>query len=118
MAWDVEFTDQFGEWFDTCDEADQDAIAAAVEKLGERGPSLRRPYVGNVQTSRHRHMKELIPHGGNLRILFAFDPRRSAILLIGGDKTNQWDQFYARYVPMADDLYDEHLAALRDEGLV
>lgn len=61
-------------------------------------------------------MKELIPMGGNIRVLFAFDPRRSAILLIGGDKTNRWDEWYEAMIPVADDLYDEHLRTLRDEG--
>jgi hypothetical protein len=61
-------------------------------------------------------MKELIPAGGNLRILFAFDPRRTAILLMGGDKTNRWREWYAETVPVADDLYDGHLEALREEG--
>jgi hypothetical protein len=61
-------------------------------------------------------MKELRPRGGNLRILFAFDPRRAAILLLGGDKTGQWSSWYERTIPQADDLYDEHLRELRDEG--
>ena len=64
-------------------------------------------------------MKELrTQHQGRpLRTLFAFDPRRSAILLIGGDKTGD-DRFYERMLPRADDLYDVHLAALRKEGII
>jgi hypothetical protein len=61
-------------------------------------------------------MKELRPRGGNIRILFAFDPLRTAILLIGGDKTGAWNEWYARMIPVADDLYDEHLAELCKEG--
>jgi hypothetical protein len=61
-------------------------------------------------------MKELIPLGGNLRILFAFDAGRTAILLMGGDKTDRWREWYANSVPLADDLYDEHLEAYRAEG--
>ncbi len=57
-------------------------------------------------------MKELRPLGGDIRILFAFDPRRTAILLIGGDKTGKWNEWYAEIVPVADQLYDEHLAEL------
>jgi hypothetical protein len=60
-------------------------------------------------------MKELIPMGGAVRILFAFDPRRAAILLIGGDKTNRWSEWYRTMVPVADRLYDEHLLELRAE---
>ncbi|HEX9711617.1 MAG TPA: type II toxin-antitoxin system RelE/ParE family toxin [Actinomycetota bacterium] len=59
-----------------------------------------------------------MPPAGNLRVLFAFDPRRSAILLIGGDKTRWWNKWYERMVPIADDLYDVYLSELRQEGLL
>jgi len=62
-------------------------------------------------------MKELRPPR-NIRILFAFDPRRIAILLIGGDKKNEWTSWYERHMPIADDLYDRYLAELRAEGLL
>ena len=64
-------------------------------------------------------MKELrVTAAGALRVLFAFDPRRNAILLIGGDKSGQWQQWYRKAVPVADDLYDEHINELRAEGLI
>lgn len=63
-------------------------------------------------------MKELRPPAGNIRILFAFDPRRVAILLIGGDKTHRWQDWYERMVPIADQLYDDHLETLRREGVL
>ena len=64
-------------------------------------------------------MKELICNSeGALRVLFVFDPRRTAILLIGGDKTGSWDRWYDRTVPIADDLYDEYLRELKNEGLI
>ena len=113
MTWEVEFTDQFGEWWETISEEEQDAIVAVVEILEQRGPGLRRPLVGPIEISRHRNMKELIPPAGNIRVLFAFDPRRTAILLIGGDKRGRWQDWYEETVPMADDLYDEHLEELR-----
>ena len=97
------------------DENEQIAIDAAVEVLEERGPALGRPLVDSVQRSRHANMKELRPLGGDLRILFAFDPKRTAILLIGGDKSGRWNQWYAEMVPLADQLYDEHLADLARE---
>ncbi len=71
-----------------------------------------------ISGSRHANMKELRPRGGNLRVLFAFDPRRLAILLIGGDKSGEWNAWYQRMIPLADDLYDEHLATLKREGLL
>lgn len=114
--WEVEFTDQFGAWWEQLPDAEQESVAAAVEFLQEQGPALRRPFVGSIETSRHANMKELIPMGGHLRVLFAFDPRRTAILLIAGDKTGQWREWYEEMVPIADELYDEHLSTLREEG--
>jgi len=114
--WEVEFTDQFERWWNDLDEGDQEAIVAAVEFLEERGPALGRPFVDTIKSSRHANMKELIPMATNIRVLFAFDPRRTAILLIGGDKTDRWDEWYREKVPVADGLYDEHLRALEEEG--
>ena len=113
--WVVEYTDQFEEWWNTLSSDDQDAISVAVEFLEERGPALGRPVVDTIRRSRHANMKELRPREGNIRVLFAFDPRRSAILLIGGDKTHAWNVWYARMIPIADQLYDEHLEELRSE---
>ncbi len=118
MTWEVEYTDQFGNWFETLDEESQERVAASVQALQDYGPDLGRPLVDTIQTSRNSNMKELRPLGGNIRVLFAFDPRRMAILLIGGDKSNRWHIWYREYVPLADDLYDEHLDTLRREGLL
>jgi hypothetical protein len=115
MGWEVEYTDEFGSWWSGLDDDAQDAIVAAVDVLEDRGPGLGRPLVDTVHGSRHPNMKELRPPAGNIRILFAFDPRRAAILLIGGDKTNQWRAWYEQMIPVADRLYDDHLATLEDE---
>lgn len=88
----------------------------AVDELGERGPALGRPLVDAVKGSRRPNMKEPRPLGGNIRVLFAFDPRRGAILLIGGDKTGRWEEFYEEAIPEADALYGIHLDELREEG--
>lgn len=116
--WEVEYTDEFGVWWDTLDEAEQESIAASVELLRQLGPHLSRPHADTLAGSKHPNMKELrSQHRGRpMRTLFAFDPRRSAILLIGGDKTGD-ARFYERMIPLADCLYDEHLEALRKEGL-
>jgi hypothetical protein len=83
------------------------------------GTTLGFPHSSGINGSRHGHMRELrTQHGGRpFRTLYAFDPRRNAILLIGGDKTgdNRW---YETHVPIADHLYDEHLQELRKEGLI
>jgi len=116
VGWEVEFTDQFEDWWVSLTDREQESIVAAVEFLEERGPALGRPFVDSIKSSRHANMKELIPPGGFMRVLFAFDPRRMAILLIGGDKRHRWTTFHKEMVPVADDLYDEHLAQLAEEG--
>jgi hypothetical protein len=114
--WIVEYTDEFGTWWDTLSEADHIAIDAHVRELERQGPNLPFPYSSGITGSRHGHMRELhIQRGGRpMRIFYAFDPRRVAILLIGGDKTGD-RRFYERYVPVVDRLYDEHLAELERE---
>lgn len=122
-VWDVEFTDEFEVWWESLDEADQDAVAVRVVVLQQDGPNLGRPVVDRVHQSRHPHMKELRCEQG-VRVLFAFDPRRTAILLIGGDKSPAdttspaWNAWYDQYVPIADQLYDQHLASLTHQGLL
>lgn len=117
--WEVEYTDELGEWWGTLTEAEQESIDASVRLLEEKGPNLGFPHTSGIEGSRHAHMRELrVQHEGRpYRVLYAFDPRRCAILLIGGDKTgnNRW---YNVHVPLADKLYDAHVAALRKEGLI
>ncbi len=119
MSWNVEYTDEFGDWWATLDESEQDSIAVTVTLLERKGPFLSYPYSSGIEGSRHNHMRELrTQHTGEpYRVLYAFDPRRSAILLIGGNKTGQ-DRWYEEYVPIADKLYDDHLKLLEDEGLI
>lgn len=117
MAWDVEYTDEFGQWWGNLKTAEQVSVAASVQLLEERGPTLGHPHSSSINGSRHGHMRELrTQHAGHpFRTLYAFDPRRTAILLIGGDKTGD-GRWYADHVPVADRLYDEHLEQLRREG--
>jgi len=119
MEYEVEYTDEFERWWEGLSAEEQEDISAVVGVLEEKGPSLRRPYVGSIVTSRHPNMKELIiQHAGRpYRVLFAFDPKRHAILLIGGDKTGN-DRWYGEYIPIADRIYDEHIAQLKQEGLI
>lgn len=119
MAYEVEVTDEWLAWFNGLSEAEQDEIAAVIGLLEARGPHLPFPYSSAISGSRHSHMRELRVQvkGRPFRILYAFDPRRIAILLIGGDKTGR-NQWYEEFVPQADDLYDLHLRILREEGLL
>ena len=116
MAWEVEYTKEFGEWWDGLTESEQDSIDLYVDLIQNRGPNLPYPHSSEIRGSRYGHMRELrVQHQGEpYRILYAFDPRRCALLLIGGNKTgnNRW---YEEFVPIADRLYSEHLAALESE---
>ena len=119
MEWEVEYTDEFEEWWDGLSEAEQEDVAAYVTLLEKKGPTLPFPYSSDIRGARHTHMRELrVQHKGRpYRVLYAFDSRRAAILLIGGDKTGD-DRWYDTNVPLADELYDRHIAALKKEGLI
>ena len=119
MEWNVEHTDEFEAWWNGLDEGEQEDITATVLLLMEQGPKLPFPFSSGVEGSRHGHMRELrVQSGGHpIRVFYAFDPRRAAILLIGGDKTGD-GRFYERMIPLADRLYDEHLGQLKKEGLI
>ena len=94
-------------------------MSALVELLEEHGPGLPYPQCSGIKGSRHDHMRELrVQSGGKpIRVFYAFDPTRTAILLIGGDKAGD-NRFYQRFVPLADRLYDEHLEELENEGAI
>jgi hypothetical protein len=115
----IEYTHEFGRWWETLTEDEQDDVTAIITLLETQGVRLSFPYSSGINGSRHGHMRELrVQSGGRpIRVFYAFDPVRAAILLIGGDKTGD-DRFYERFVPEADRLYDEHLAELRKEGLI
>jgi hypothetical protein len=114
VSWDIYFTAYVEEWVLGLSNPDYEAIMAAVELLEERGPALGRPAADHIEGSRHHNMKELRSFGGHLRALFCFNPERNAIVLVGGDKRDDWTGWYERNIPLADELYDEHL---RLEGL-
>lgn len=120
MAWEVEYTEEFEDWWNNLAKEEQEEISAKVELLEERGPTLPRPHADRIHQSRHQNMKELrsklCGRSGKeyLRVLFAFDPRRTALLLLGGDKTDD-PKWYDRFVPIADGLFDQHLKRLEEE---
>ena len=119
VTWEVEYTDEFSQWWDVLGETQQDDIITVVQLLEKKGPNLPFPYSSGVNRSKHSHLRELrIQSGGHpLRIFYAFDPRRTAILLTGGDKTGD-NRFYDKYIPMADRLYDQYIEELQQEGLL
>ena len=117
MSWDIEYTAAFGLWWDSLSSEEQVSVSTGVHLLEERGPQLGFPWSSRVVTSRHGHMRELrIQHkGAPYRVLYAFDPRRVGLLLIGGTKEGD-DRWYEHFVPRADDLYDRHLKDLKQQG--
>lgn len=120
-VWDVELVPEVEQWFLALVDSEP-ATAALVEQavdlIEEAGPMLGRPLVDRIKRSRHHNMKELRPASAGaseVRILFVFDPRRAAVLLVAGDKAGQWNRWYEQAIPVADRRYDDHLAALAEQ---
>ena len=121
MAWEVEVTNEFVQWFDGLSEREQDDVGAVIDLLAIEGVRLSRPQSASIAGARNSHMRELIVQSGGrpIRVFYAFDPRQTAIMLLGGDKAGVSDRvFYARYIRIADNLYDEYIAELEREGLL
>ncbi len=114
--WNVEYTDEFEYWWNQLTEVEQIDIAAVVDLLEQLGPDLRFPHSSGIKAAHYSHMRELrIQHRGNpYRILYAFDPRRTAILLLGENKAGK-AHWYERMISKADKLYAEHLKSLELE---
>lgn len=117
MDWRVVFTEEYQAWLATLDSAAREDLRASIEVLRQYGPQTPRPHVDTLKGSRHANLKELRTQsrGRPLRSLFAFDPERRAVVLIGGDKTGD-KRFYERMIPLAEALLDRHLEELKEEG--
>ncbi len=114
--WNVVLVDEVDEWFVALSLADQelsDAVTAGIDMLAEHGPTLGRPLVDSLTGSRVHNMKEL--RIDTTRILFVFDPTRSAVLLVAGDKAGQWKRWYTENIPLAEDRYRRWLAGEYDK---
>ena len=115
VKWSIEFHPSFKAEFDQLPPAVQDALLTMLVPLRERGPALGRPDVDTLNGSRYVNMKELRfrASGGAWRVAFAFDPRRSGILLVAGDKAGVSEpKFYRRLIGKADKRFKEHLKNL------
>ncbi|MHB1166839.1 MAG: type II toxin-antitoxin system RelE/ParE family toxin [Candidatus Nanopelagicales bacterium] len=109
--------DLVDDWLAGLDEKSYGLVVAALELLADLGPSLGRPLVDSVVASRYKNMKELRPGSSGrseLRILFAFDPGRRAILLVAGDKAGNWQKWYGKSIPLADERYARHVDRLKE----
>ena len=118
MAWEISLHHEVEAWYlGLCrsDPESADLIEHAIDQLASDGPTLGRPLVDTVKGSDYHNMKELRPPSSGtteIRVLFAFDPRREAILLVAGDKAGNWDGWYRKAIPLADRRFTEHLTAL------
>lgn len=113
--WVVELQTDCETWAESLPQADQEALLATIRVLRDIGPTLGRPLVDTVVGSRHANMKELRPGSTGrteIRLLFAFDLDRRAIVLVGGDKSDDWRGWYVENIPIADERFDEHQAAI------
>lgn len=112
--WQIEQTRTFEEWYFSLDDTDRENVLAALLMLRERGPMLPRPHADTVNGSQYRNMKELRvqSQGRPIRAFFAFDPRRTGIVLCAGDKTGN-KRFYDDLIPVADREYAAHLESLK-----
>ncbi len=117
MTWKIEYTDEFETWWQQLGSTKLESVAVSIQLLEARGSTLPFPYSSAVMASHYRHMRELrIQHKGSpIRVIYAFDPRRVAILLIGGNKKGN-KRWYKNFVPLADRLYAKHLASLKQRG--
>ncbi|MFB9472047.1 type II toxin-antitoxin system RelE/ParE family toxin [Nonomuraea salmonea] len=116
--WDIRVTNEILAWINALDERSRVQVVDAIDRLAEAGPSLGRPLVDKLEGSQVHNLKELRPGSAGrseIRILFVFDPWRSAILLIGGDKSGDWTGWYRRAIPRAEELYAKYLAERETE---
>ncbi|GAB1823117.1 type II toxin-antitoxin system RelE/ParE family toxin [Herbidospora sp. RD11066] len=122
MTWDIVLLEPVESWFlklNVSDPETADAIEAAIDRLAECGPVLGRPMVDTLEHSNLRNLKELRPGSrgrSKIRLLFVFDPDRSAIFLVAGDKAGEWSRWYEKAIPLAEARYAEYRAKLEKEA--
>lgn len=111
---DINVTDAFKEWFDELDEQDTEAVVYSVTLLEDKGTSLKHPHSSNLNGTTYPLRELRVQSGGRpLRVIYAFDPKREALLILGGDKTGD-DRFYETIIPKAEKLWEDHLAGLKN----
>jgi len=113
MTYTIAYTEGCQKWLYQLSASDRRRLIARLDLIEQLGPGLGRPVVETIKASRHQNMKEL--RSGTVRVLFAFDPVRRAVLLIGGDKAGQWEAWYRTNIPIADELYDEWLIEMKKQ---
>ena len=123
MSWEIILVEEVHEWYVallTTDQISAALVAAALNVLEQEGSVLGRPLVDKIKGSQFHHLKELRPGSSGaseIRILFAFDPDRRAVLLVAGDKSGDWTRWYERSVPIAEDRLMRWIAGDYEEGI-
>jgi hypothetical protein len=115
-TWKVDAVDEFTAWLKALEPPSQEKVVALKLLLERHGPTLGRPYADRVKGSGVHNLKELRPSSSQeevLRILYYFDPERSAVLLVGGDKAANWSGWYDSNIPIAEARIARHETALR-----
>ncbi len=113
QSWEVLLHPDVVAWLEAQSDSDYSLIRDALEALQITGPSLGRPFVDRLKGTKFHNLKELRPLGSQIRLLFAFDPKRKAIVLVAGDKTNSWSSWYEQNIPIAEKRYAEHLKQMK-----
>ena len=111
--WDIYLVDEVRDWMDGLDPVTLARVTQAIDLLAEAGPGLGRPLVDSITHSSIANLKELRP--GTVRILFVFDPWRSSILLVAGDKSGRWNHWYTEAIPLAEQRYETYLKERAEE---
>ena len=123
MAWDVILVDEVNYWYLALLDRESETaelVAAAIDVLAEVGPALGRPLADRIEGSRLNNLKELRPGSqgqSEVRILFVFDPKRQAVLLVAGDKSGRWTDWYKLNIPLAEERYELWLSGKYDEEI-
>lgn len=118
MSWEIILVPEVHDWYLALDDLSASLVRDAVELLAERGPSLGRPAADRITGSRLHNLKELRPGSAGrteIRILFIFDPKRQAVLLVAGDKAGNWTRWYRDAIKLAEDRYARFLATPPEE---
>jgi hypothetical protein len=118
VAWEIVLLDEVETWLLEVDDGTYDLVAAAIDKLEQDGPTLGRPLVDKIKGSTLHNLKELRPGSAGtseVRILFIFDPARRAVLLVAGDKSGRWQDWYDEAVPVAEKRYERWMESEGDE---
>ncbi|MFE3442200.1 type II toxin-antitoxin system RelE/ParE family toxin [Nocardia sp. NPDC059180] len=111
--WEIYVVDEVREWIGCLEPGAHARVVQALDALAQGGPGLGRPLVDTIAGSTLKNLKELRP--GTTRILFAFDPWRSSILLVAGDKRDRWSEWYEESVPLAEQRYADYVKSRVEE---